>query len=271
MIDKKLGWLITAYQQVAETLDRIDRIKAMCPASQICVVTTSETDCGFQEVRNRGCWLIEYDNAPGSKKCNWFKSKSNVERYDTAGNIWRAQYLTARILTSIQTGLRFLDIHGCEYVLHIHSDTFFYNDNVLRDDIQRLTENNYLFIADATKPCEESQILPPGFCFQPEGTLFNLQECKRTGFWDFHKIYHSRNSRNEYAYPEDFYSVDIIGYEATFGSWAHYVLAERNVLDSFEQVDPLYYKKCIVRCTRNYHGDFYHLINTPGMQGEGNG
>lgn len=257
------GALITAYKQNIETEKRINELNSI-GINNICVVETSEDPNLYNNIKDKAI-IIQFYDSPGSSSSNW-KSHSNVEKYNVAGNHWRANYLAARILFAIERGLKHLYRNGSEFVLHIHSDTVWKSEEILLRDIEQLKKYNAILIGDLAEPFENGKLLPPRMNFCPEGIIFNLNRCNQVGYWNFEKIYESDNSYNEHINENHYHCLDWIGIEPHFGCWAFWLLFNKNILSNKDEVPDFYYQQMITRMCRHHHGNFEHLNNIPGFQ-----
>lgn len=271
----RIGILITAYKQWSQTKDRLHELQQMpfLKDAVYCVVTNSPTPDDFNCILPLVNVLVKYPNCPGSENSN-FISKSNLpdlrEGQANKSHLvkmdWRNRYVAAAILYSMEYGLKNLELHGCKYVLQIHSDTTWKSEDQLKKDIAVLEEHNGILVADLCAPFEDNAKLPYGMQFGGEGIVFNLSRCKELGYWNFKKIFETPNSHNQYLDENQFHCYDWLGVEPILGCWAHWLLYKENIIDRRKFVPYEYRQQMICRYERDIHGDFPHMYSPKGLQ-----
>lgn len=148
-------------------------------------------------------------------------------------------------------------------MIHLHSDTFWKSEKeqTLLDNILML--DKYSVIGDLSEECEGSvrgkYIIPEKFHVHPEGTLFNLDKCKRIGYlFDFHEVF---------DYDGGFQSHCYAGIECLLTNFLHWKLSGKNILTYQDKVDPKYFQEIYFRDCRMPHGEFESgLTNLEGLQ-----
>lgn len=244
------GFIISAYRQVDLTRQNVESIRQFkqlghCP---IVVISTCHEDIGFADIP--GIEFIHFKDAPGNPN-----SPYKTVPWDgyIEGN-WHHEYLPQRILRSIALGAAYLNDRGIQYGLHCHSDTFWKDENLLVNEISRMHDESLLAIGDLSISIENIKRNPPGCAFNPEGMLFDL---------DFAETIDSAVDHHD---ADGFKSNGYGTTEWLIGQYLHYYISGKNLLNYTDEICDGYKKKVKVRCTREYHGDFGHLINLWGKQ-----
>jgi hypothetical protein len=264
------GFLITAYQQtdlVEQNIQMIRHGYATLNDCHLVIVSTSEIDCGMKalEYRYPNVEVVEFKDAPGSSTCTWFERRPNPEVPYWS---WRHEFLPARILYSMQIGIKRLYSKGIKKMLHLHSDSFWsceYEQNLV-NDINLL--DRYIAIADLSLHEEDHaqchRLVPEGLHWLPEGIMLHLEKCKAIDFgFGFNHIFDGQT---------DFYPTNFGMLERLTGSYFHYCLTGKNITTYEDHIDQTYFDSVYFRCKRTYHGDFgpiYGLVNLPGIQLDG--
>lgn len=266
----KIGFLITCYKQIVPTLENIKRIRQYIDLgnSPIIVVCTAEERI-FDSYEVDA--VVHYiHDAPGSENST-FQTKSNIldPQYDY-NQQWRHKYLTAIILHAIADGLKIAEDIGCTHVEHLHSDTYWEINYVNRiiNFANQLTENDACIYADTNYLLDSEQILPDGFAWHPEGSMYNLEACRKYNFgFNFKEIYDSPNDALNYIDKESFWTPHWHCIEFLVPSWLLWQNCGQVISGYYDSVNPEFYKRFIRGIPRKPHGIFPHgLINEPGMQ-----
>jgi hypothetical protein len=238
----KLGFIITAFEQVDLTRQNVDKIRSFVEfaKSPIVVVSTSTRKLGFSDIPD--IEFIHFVDAPGNPDSS---HKSYPQEYIN----WHQEFLPQRILHSIAIAANRIN---SKYVLHLHSDTFWQDEQKLIDEVSFMESNGVLAIGDLAISCENVCSLPKGFHFNPEGMLLNTE--------------FARTIKNMFDYDKGFRSHNYGSIEAMIGQYLHYYISGNNILTYDDMPHEDYNSKVIARCIRGYHGDFGHLNNLPGKQ-----
>ncbi len=269
----KFGFLITAFQQIDLTRKNIERIRneyKFLHNCDIIVVTTSPQDVGFDTLATdfKNVHVINFRDAPGTEGST-FVTKSNAPSQDMPGGIWRYNFLAARILYSMKKGLVKAKELGLDAILHLHSDTYWQSDkeSILVAEMYNVIDDNLLFSGDCAESFERHKRIPPNMNFCPEGIIFNVGMCIRTGFSDFEKIYEGPNKNFEFVNKDEYWCKDYVGIEIILGTWAMWRLCGKNMLDVNDEVPELFRRKVKCRSVRAHHNSFPDgLVNLPQTQ-----
>lgn len=252
--DPRPAFLITSYKQVELVVRNIRRIRTEYPAdlarAPIIVVSTSEEPVFEERLRDQSnVHFVPFRDAPGAKGARLQLPPERMSRHDG----WRAQYLPARILLSIQRGLKVAAGLDCRTCLHLHSDTYWLPAKADRLLFEMELLEHKLFIGDVSYPNEKSFAQTfgaprPRIHFQPEGLHFNLRWCQRVGFgFNFEKIWEADSA---------FRSHDFGAIEALIGQFAVFCLTGANCLPNDTEARNTADDAIHVRTTRVYHGVF---------------
>lgn len=285
-----LGFLYTVFEDADSTKNSISILRSSkyekISKAPIIIVSTSKNTNNFGSLaKEYDCNLIEFRNAPGnnSEICQWI-SKSNPwiedkhplskcpswsNNTEPPGGLWRYNWLSMRILLSMEIGIKFAETLNIDGLLHLHSDTFWksdYHHNIIHD-YDMLINKNIMLITDIAQQ-QENNIIPSGFKFCPEGIMFNIPECKKYEYgFSFSRIYNNKNSNGIFDDINDFCCQDYCASEALLGQYAYFCLTHKNVFEPTDIVDPIFYNKIHRRIHRNHHGDFETgLVNVETIQ-----
>jgi hypothetical protein len=261
------GIIITAYKQkdlVEQNIIRIRKRYRLLDTLPIIVVSTSEENIGFEELQNSydDIHFLEFPNAPGSSNCNWWKSRPNPSGYLN----WRHQFLPPRILLSMQKGIQYAYDIGLKKILHLHSDTYFKEEN----EVNLIKFFNMLdqcmMICDTSSEDEgaaqEVKILPKMLHIHPEGLFLNLEKCKSIGYgFEFFKIFDPNSG---------FISHNYGSLEALIGQFCIWCLSHKNILKYEDEIPKEYFENVYFVCNRSYYeATQYGLVNIRGQQPDG--
>lgn len=254
---KEFVFHISAFRQVDLTEKNILNIRNNftelkdCP---IIVTSTAPEDPGFGNLAHKykDVYFLHFDSAPGNPHVIWKSRQTHPE--------WRIEYLPPRILLPIQHVMRFVYSCGSKFMLHLHSDSFWNPraEDMLLHETEHLKCFKIMFRGDLSALTDDVGAIPRGTHFQPEGLLFNLEECYRWGYgFDFHEIWDEGSG---------FASHNYCALEALFGQFAAWKLTGACVTKPDDVLPHIYREKVSVRCKRIFHGEFSHLTNLPGTQ-----
>lgn len=249
------GILITAYNNWQQTLDNIRHIRSIPQLEKIpiCVVSTAYED---NIVNAFNCFQYRLNiqpiitkvllDAPGNPISVWEPPKQDYIS-------WRHKWLPPRILKSLDIGFFLLNNIGLETILHIHADSFIQKDYVP----QLIEEANQVFesFGGIWDLCMEDNLGPKNSHPHPEGILFDIDFLKNSNILPFSNCYTD----------SDFIHWNWGSPESLIANWIHYKLTGR-VLKQDSETSEVYNDTFRVRCKRDYHGTFDHLINLPGVQ-----
>lgn len=271
-----LGFLYTVYEQVQETEQSILYLKKSIykdiNSAPIIIVSTSKNTHLFSDICDKyNCNLIYFNDAPGDNT-RW-KSKSNPYgpinppskapsfplNSEPPGGLWRYNWLAMRILLSIELGVQMARTIGIKGLLHFHSDSYWSEkqENIL-SDYNKLIENSYMLMVDVAQQ-QENGVLPKGMRFCPEGIFFNIDECYKYEYaFSFNKIWTNLNSNGNFIDINEFCCQDWCASEALLGQFAYYCLTKKNIFNSDDKLDQVWYNKIYIRQYRNHHGNFYN-------------
>lgn len=251
----ELGFLITAYNNWQQTLDNIRHIRSIpkFENSTICVVSTAYEEnivnafnCFTYRLKIQPTIVKVIEDAPGNPKSTWGPPN---QQYIS----WRHKWLPPRILKSLDVGFELLRNVGVDTCLHLHSDSFIQRDYVpqLIEEANQVYES-YGAIWDL---CMEDCLGPFNSHPHPESILADIHFFNHMGILPFSNCYTDSN----------FVHWNWASTESLVANWIHYKITGKYLKqDSIS--DPKYNTMFRVRCKRDYHGTFDHLINLPGTQ-----
>jgi len=254
---KDFGILITAYENVEQTLQNIKHIRknfSRINKCQIVVISTTEKPQIRQQFTNllyheglQPLIVKVLDNVPGNPGVEWERPE-----WETAIN-WRHRYLGGRIFKSLSVGWNILYDLGIKTCLHLHSDSFInqgYENNLLIE-IENIG-NAYLGYWDICN--EDTGGLNH---IHPEGILIDLASCKNYGILDIFECF---------KHPA-FQVWNWGSIEALIGCWFNFKIDDKAKNIGIDDVCcKRYYEVFQVRCQRMYHGVFDHIVNLGGVQ-----
>lgn len=268
-----LGFLYTVYQQVAETDYSISLLKSSTYPeirdAEIIIVSTSQEDVWSDLAEKYGAVLIHFRGAP-SDGTRW-KSKSNPhgpvrtpsvapswpEGTDPPGGLWRYNWLTMRILLSMELGIQTARTLGIKGLLHFHSDSYWgvEQGNIINDYNVLIGQSKMLMVDVAQQ--QENGVLPKGMRFCPESLFFNVDECYKYQYgFNFSDIWTNPNSNGDFVNIYEFCCQDWCASEALLGQYAYYCLTGYNVFTGQDELDSVWYDKIAIRQCRDHHGHF---------------
>ena len=254
----KTAFVITTHKQMEQVREGIERIRSYSRLgdSPIYVISTAENDPGFASLTGplKNVRFFHFKNAPGNL------SRSDYVKPVFEFRNWRQEFLPPRILLSIEMGCKNALAHGCDKVVHLHSDSYYKDEDYLRGELEA-TEDKLLRAEIA--PNEYSGSNPPDgrhfkypLHFHPESLIINLKECV--------KLRIPYALRFSYIYEGKFVSRHWGGTEALVGQFAMFCLNGKSPL--YFEDDLPNYDKLVVRPVREYHGDFPYFYNGRGNQ-----
>lgn len=242
---KKFAWCLSCFEQVDFTRQNVEHCKSIYDAP-VYVITTSPKKGLFSNVGADK--LVEWSDSPGN---DCLDSLDKIE--------WRIKFLGQRVLGSIGKLLEICKLYEMDSCIHLHSDTFFTNKEVLLNELAVIKK--YLFIGDLSESCESTvaarKEMPPNIHFCPEGLHININMANKLGF-----------NRLEHIFDiSDFKWRGKHLIEANIGTFAHYcITGGLNILNYDDRISSNYNRLIKYRTIRPYHGIFPHLTNLHGMQ-----
>lgn len=251
----KFGFLITAFENVEQTLQNIRHIRGYprLGKSQICVVSTTEN----QQVIDKFNSLLYTEglqplilkiirDTPGNSTNPWEPPKQDYIN-------WRHKWLPPRILKSFDVGFNLLYESGIDVALHLHSDTFWHNTYEAETKLMVEAEKSYEAYAGYWDLCIEDNWL--GVHPHPEGILIDIGFFKHMGILPFFNCYGDPNFVHwNWGSPE-----------SLIANWCHYKITGI-CLKEHEKPKQIFLNMFRARMSRTYHGNWDHLVNLEGVQ-----
>lgn len=249
-MNKKLGILITAYNDFNQVLENIRHIRSFpkIGKSEIVVISTAHqqniVDSFYNMSYSTGVQplTVKVIDVPGNPNNEW---EPPSQEYIS----WRHKYLSPRIFKSFDIGFNLLDLLNCDIGLNLHSDTFLQRnyEDVLLNEIEECSTIGAIW--DICKEDSGNQLH-----VHPENIMINLR------FWKTHHLLPISN-----CYHSNFKAWNWGCIEGLIGGWAYYKLtgiSPESNSETTEEFKTLFKTRII----RDYHGNFPHIINLAGEQ-----
>ena len=257
---KDFAFLITSYDQtdlVEANIKRIQNEYKTLNNCKIIVVSTHPQDVMRYLEKYKGVIVICFGDAPGNPSVDW-KSLSRNGGYIS----WRHEFLPARIMNSIEKGLKRANHIKAKYLLHLHGDSYYPADkeDKILADIAKIKNATALIDLNANEelPNLAGRYIGKGLHFLPENMLFNVKKCFDIGYgFRFSTIWEDGSK---------FATHDSGSIEAMLGQFAYFCLTGKNSLKGGDVLDDIFYREFIVREIRDHHsknGFASGLVNLP--------